>query len=162
MMNKVTWVGGYKAKVKPDIAYRELERIRKNGSLTAGAVVTEASKKTNPLHPAFEWDNRVAAEEHRLEQARRMMRSIQVIVKERPKTPVRGYEITTQPQHGDMPERKVYEPIDVIMKDPMKRDELLSSAIRDALAYRRKYHALSELAQIFSAMDDFLKTSKAV
>lgn len=57
-----------------------LEAIREEkGKLTARDVVDEARSKKSPLHKAFEWDNEVAAEQFRLEQARSMIRSIQIV-----------------------------------------------------------------------------------
>lgn len=162
MSETITWSKGYRAKVKAEIAHRELEKLReKNGSLTAGLVLLEASKARSPLHKAFEWDNGIAAEEYRLEQARRMLRSIEITYVELPKTPLRQYEIVTQPAKNDTPERKVYEPVEKIMKDPVLRDELLGRAIRDAISYRKKYHALSELSQVFAELDSFLVENKA-
>jgi hypothetical protein len=51
----------------------------RDGSIQAQAVVDEARPKDNPIHPAFEWRDKLAAEEHRRWQARQLVRSIRVI-----------------------------------------------------------------------------------
>lgn len=67
--------------VDPDDAGKELERIRtKNeGKLTARNVVSEARAAKSPLHPVFEWDNKKAGTEYRLNQARTLIRAVRVI-----------------------------------------------------------------------------------
>lgn len=45
-------------------------------ALSARDLVDDAAAPTSPLHPAFEWDQNVAADEYRLAQARLLLRSI--------------------------------------------------------------------------------------
>ena len=64
--------------VDPDLVGKELERIRSEngGRLSAKAVVDGARSEDAPLHPYFEWDDAKAAEEHRLDQSRRLIRVV--------------------------------------------------------------------------------------
>lgn len=63
----------------------ELHRIyQNNGELTAPLVVDEARPDDAPLHPAFEWNDEVAAELHREHQARTMIRSVEIIRNDQP------------------------------------------------------------------------------
>lgn len=59
----------------------ELEKIRlkNSGVITPEAVVSAAKKPTNPLHDYFQWNDSAAAKDWRIEQARRLIRSVQVI-----------------------------------------------------------------------------------
>lgn len=54
---------------------------QRHGTLTPAAVVQEASKISHPLHSHFEWDDRKAAHQHRLNQARALIRSVRVVIK---------------------------------------------------------------------------------
>ena len=75
--------------VTADAAGDELARIyEEKGELTAPLVVDESRPDEAPLHPAFEWDDAVAAEKHREHQARNIIRSVQVICDEKPSEPV--------------------------------------------------------------------------
>jgi hypothetical protein len=66
--------------ITPEIAGKELERIYdKHGALRAQIVVDEARPDDAPLHPAFEWDDLVAAEYYRREQARSLIKTVQVV-----------------------------------------------------------------------------------
>ena len=154
---KAYWRKGSHHKVDATKAYHELERIRKKeGVLVPAVVINEAKKPRNPLHKEFQWDDTAAAHEFRLYQARNVIRAIQVVRDEIPDSPMRMYEVITQPAVRDAPERKVYDTMDKIMADPLSRDELLARAIRDAVSYRRKYSQLSELAKVFAALDKFI------
>lgn len=59
------------------VAIAELE---KRGRLTATQVVNAARDPASPLHEYFEWDNTAAADAWRIEQARRLIRSVRVVV----------------------------------------------------------------------------------
>jgi len=155
-ISKVYWKRGARINIDAEKAFNEFEKIKaKNGNkLTAGIVVIEARKSRSVLHKSFEWDDAIAAEEHRLEQARKMLRSIEVVYEDTPHIPpTRGYVTVTETARKDAPERKVYLSTEDALKDPCARDEILGNAIRDALTYRRKYAGLSELSKIFVAID---------
>jgi hypothetical protein len=51
-----------------------------DGRLLEEDVVADARNPASPLHPHFEWDNRAAAEAHRLQQARQLIRMVRVVV----------------------------------------------------------------------------------
>lgn len=55
----------------------ELEAIEnEHGQLRPEDVVNVASRPDHPLHDCFEWDDSVAAEQYRIDQARTLIRSV--------------------------------------------------------------------------------------
>lgn len=66
--------------VRADTIVAELERIagQDDGSLTASSVLDASRPKDAPLHPAFEWDNKKAAEKYRLQQANTVIRCVTI------------------------------------------------------------------------------------
>ena len=84
-----------------------------DGMLNPCHVVDSARDDMSPLHPFFEWDDSLAAEQHRLGQARKLITSI-VLVEERPKG--KTIEVVTYPvfthlrsdQHGYRETNEVY------------------------------------------------------
>ena len=52
----------------------------RNGRLTPTQVVNAARDESSPLHSCFEWDDGLAAESWRIEQARELIRSVKVKV----------------------------------------------------------------------------------
>lgn len=63
---------------KATIYGSELKRLARtqNGKLETEFVVTKARSEVSPLHDAFEWDDAAAAHQHRLKQARTLIRDI--------------------------------------------------------------------------------------
>jgi hypothetical protein len=62
---------------------QELERIREEaGELTSAAVVDAARPKDAPLHPAFEWRDKRAAELYRQHQASTLIRAVVIVADE--------------------------------------------------------------------------------
>lgn len=69
--------------IDPEQAGQALAEIEgRDGQLTAQSVVDAARPKRAPLHNAFEWDDSIAAEEWRRDQARSIIKSIQIVVVE--------------------------------------------------------------------------------
>lgn len=79
------------------VAGRELRRIeQERGHLSSEAVVDEARPDDAALHPAFEWDDSVAGERYRMQQAATLIRAVVVVPSERSDTPEhRAYVLTS-------------------------------------------------------------------
>ena len=78
---EVRWRSGSRFNnIRAEDAYNELEDIKQDqgGVITPAAVVERARDDTNVLHDGFEWNNDVAADKYRLNEARNMIRSIPV------------------------------------------------------------------------------------
>lgn len=75
------WRDGSRIKnVSAETAAHELETIRaRDGKLEAETIVEHAKPAESPIHPAFEWRDKVAAHQYRLDQARNLVRSIVVV-----------------------------------------------------------------------------------
>jgi len=158
----VKWREGYPSTIDAKVAYQEIEKLRLKGegAVTPEAVIDAASKKRNPLHPAFDWNDATAAESYRMAQARGILRSIVVIRKESPKRPSRVYEIERIPATESEPNQTVYRTMEDILRDPVTRADLLQRALRDLVSCQKKYGQLKELAMIFRAVEEALVTVK--
>jgi len=68
--------------MRPEIAkaVRELEKI--DGSIVPEDVVQVARDPKHVLHNLFEWDDKKAANAHRLDQARRLIREVRIVYRE--------------------------------------------------------------------------------
>lgn len=115
------------------------------GSVTRENVLEEASNPTHPLHDRFEWDDSIAAHEHRLEQARKLIQSVRVtIVPTGSSEPisVRAYvaerDITTSTQAG------TYVAIESVIGSTAHQVSLKRSIERDLESLRKKYAATEE------------------
>jgi len=139
-----------KSKSNPIAA--ELLRIAKEngGVLQAKAVVDAARRQSSPLHSKFEWDDSLAAEQYRIEQARHLIRvTVQVI-----STPdgdvIDKVFVSLRADQGV--EGGGYRKLSVVLTDADMRQRLLAEALADMEVFREKYSQLKELAEVFSAM----------
>ncbi len=61
-------------------AHRAIAALERGGRLTAEQVVEDARDPDSPLHGYFTWDDTEAANAHRLNEARALIRSVKVVV----------------------------------------------------------------------------------
>ena len=131
------------------IVGQAIDKIR---AMTGGIASTKhiliaASDPQSPLHRYFEWDNTLAAEQWRLEQARNLAQSIEVVFTDRPDIlPTRAYvSIENAGERG-------YMEISDVMQNTELREQLLNQAMNDAEHFHNKYNNLVELEPIFKAV----------
>lgn len=126
---------------------RQLEEVRaRQGELTPRAVLTDvkATGKRHPLYGRFEWNNGVAADRHRLDQAHKLITSVRVWFRdandeERKVRKFVGVPRTNTPQPD-------YQPIEDVMLDPLKRRLVLMEAERAWKTLRDRYKHMDEFA----------------
>lgn len=153
MSGKVySWKDGAAIKADAQKVGERLEWLetRHNGLLSAEAVLADAKDEASPLNAAFEWDDTEAAQQYRLDQARSLMRSIKVEirqVKTVPAVPVRAY--VNVRQH----EQRGYAPIATAMSDADLRQQILQRAFRELKHWHDRYKEYEELAAVFAAIE---------
>lgn len=138
-------------------AHQALELIRKrNQGLTDDAIVQAASASNHTLHGWFEWDDTVAANEHRRAQARLLIRSLEVTYAEAPQVKTRVYEIEHKSRPG-AEDRTVYTTTAEVLANPESRDRLVAEAIKAAMQFRRRFKMLGELDSLINEIDRTLE-----
>ena len=130
----------------------ELAQLQEeHGTLRAEDVVEFAKNEAPALHGAFEWDDTEAARQHRLSQARKIIRiSVQVLPTTRGNVTVPVYVSLTSDrvQAGGG-----YRRLEDVMADTDLRQQFLDQALAEFERVQRKYQNLQELAPIFSAIE---------
>ena len=125
------------------------ERLESEGRLTAKDLLDDSRPADAPLHSAFEWDDDIAAEKYRENQARHIISCL--VIKPEPTapspTPMRAFFNVRS--NGSQ-----YETLNTIMKSPDKHQRLLEQAFDDFRTFRQKYNTLCELNSVFSAMEE--------
>lgn len=136
---------GCKHVVPVDVVVEEFNKLPE---VTAKNVVDAARAEDAPLHREFEWDDSIAGEKWREEQARMLIRHIVLVPEEAPTVePVRAY-------HHLSVENNVYTPTEVIFKSVDMTKQLLDAAKNELKAFKRKYSGLEALAKVFIAIDE--------
>lgn len=113
------------------------------GELTPKSVVEAARDPENPLHPHFEWDDSVAAEKFRHEQARDLIRCIRV-------EPENGGNGEAEPAYLSITGKGgvSYRTLQEIRSSPDLQDRLLAAAERDLEAFTVRYRVLKEICAV--------------
>lgn len=145
--------GGQTFPVPAQEAGEELARIEaRDGGVAPQVVVDEARPEGAVLHPAFEWDDEVAANGYRCDQARRLVRSIRVVrpdpATQRPAKLVQFISVV----RPDTLKRE-YVTTARVMGDQELRRQALDEAQRMVLQLRRRYAHLRGLARMFDGLD---------
>lgn len=103
------------------------------------AVVIAARKKSHPLHSWFEWDDVQCGKLHREDQARYLLRSIEVVRENQP--PIRAFfpvelVVAKGPRHG-------YMDVEAVLANPVTRAQVLDTL-------KRKLRAIHDECAEFS------------
>ena len=146
MASHFVWTARCKVSIDPQVAGLALKKMAKRGELTAAAVVDAARPDGAPLHEAFEWDDAIAAEKHRAEQARLILRSIRIVGGD-DQEPERVYwHVATETVDAYVTTARVRE------EDEL-RAALLSECVRTLMSARKKYAELVEMAEVWTVID---------
>jgi hypothetical protein len=115
-------------------------RLGNGGELHPQDVVEEARDANSPLHAHFEWDDRRAAEAHRLDQARALIRSIRIVDDDNKSRPA-YLSIRADDGVG-------YRALGDIMSSSDLRQRLLAQAQRDLDSWTERYRELKEIVEL--------------
>lgn len=145
----------------------ELERLAECGTSTTVHIVAAAKRKDSPLHGYFEWNNRVAGDLHRQQQAGHMARSVKIVVQNTETKEVREVRAflpvhltvvageSAEPTAVDTEGRpaKSYVPIRLIKEDAMQSKQVIRDAWRHLAAWKDRY---SIYRTLFTEFDEAL------
>ena len=134
-----------------DVAAERLEAIRaaNAGRITPHAVVADAEPEDSPLHPAFEWDDTKAAQQHRINQARELIQNVVVVFAGKSdQEPVRAFVNVMQSGDSD----RSYTSMAHAMSDADLRKQVVAMALAEVKAWKKRYADYRELEAIFSAI----------
>lgn len=147
-------------------ALAAMRGLADKGTLSPEAVVKAAKAKGSPLHDYFDWDDTEAARCWRLAQAGHLIRRVRVRLVESKQEPIRAFVSLTSDRTagrpGEVSGSGVYRPIERVLGDVELRAQLLDDALHEMRAFKSKYSRLSELREVFSAMDAAIQKQLAV
>lgn len=127
----------------------ELHRIYdRDGRLEPALVVREAADPKNPLHDSFEWDDSLAAAEHRLQQARQLIRIAVTVLPSVNCRPVRAF-ISLSSERGA---GAGYLKVQQILSDEELRAQALADAITAFNSMQTRFGYLRELTPIWQTL----------
>lgn len=135
----------FKPKADANLVQKEIESI--GSDITPKQIVDFARNKNTELHKCFEWNDSIAAEKYREQQARVIVCNIVYVKDEETKEPtnIRAISYSTITNS--------YKPTRLILHKQEEYQALLEKAFSELRAFKEKYHSLSELEEIFALID---------
>jgi len=123
--------------------YSEIQSIGEEA--TAKQILDYARDENTELHKCFEWDDSIAAERWRLQQARLIVGNLvyQEPEKQEP-TKIRVLQST---------ENNTYKPVRLILQNKSEYEQLLEQALAELHAFKERYKNLSELEEILALIE---------
>lgn len=127
-----------------------LKSMASGGRLTPQAVLEEAESAESPLHGWFEWDDTVAAAAYRLDQARDLIRSVEVtlIVEDRPIDV--AYFVRDPEKESD---QQGYVTLDKLRKSPAHAKMHLQAELRAVLAALKRAEGYAQILQLTELLE---------
>lgn len=154
-MSRYQWREGIpRPKVEADVFAAEVERIalETGGIVPPAAIVAAAEKHGSPLAPLFEFDDAVAAQKHRVAQARQYLGALQVVrveVQHGPALSTRAYHRVSQK------DRAGYATESMVLGDRDLKKQVVASAARELQAFINRFQGIA-------AMGNFVPRLQAV
>ena len=140
-------------KVEAQVVGEMIEDMHNRGiEVTPEAVLDASRDEDSPTHKEFEWDDTVAAEKYRLEQARELIGHIRIIRDDDPSPDYKERAFVSAPGANH-----VYVPLQSALGNEGYREHLLKQAKGDCEVFLAKYRRLQELAGVVGEMNEFLQ-----
>lgn len=118
---------------------------------TPAEVLELARDEHTELHKCFQWDDSIAAERWRLEQARQVCKSFTVVIEKADKKEPQRFRVV---QHDK--EDKVYRPVVFTVRDDDQYARLLKQAKEELASFKRRYKSIVELEGVIEEIDELL------
>ena len=154
MVYEYSWVN-YNFPVPASIVGEECEKIeKKNGAVTANALVDSARAKSSMIHELFEWDDKVAGEQWRLQQAKVVLSCLKITMKtedDQPPKKVRAF-INTNPERS----KGIYMNIEDALSNEESRAGVLIRARRELNSFLDKYSDIDELKDVIKTIKKYM------
>lgn len=150
MSFRYAWRSGARICVDAQQAGETIELLREkaNGSLTPSMVVDAARPAGSVLHPAFEWDDSIAAEKHREAQARHLIGAIVVKVAHQGEPVMkRAFVSVEKPEVGPG-----YESRHRVLGEKELRDQVIRQGWTDLGVWLDRYSEFPEFGAVVAAI----------
>lgn len=128
----------------------ELLRKEQHGELTPEDVLKDARNPNSPLHTFFEWDDGLAAEQHRLHQARGLIRAVVAVYvsEDRPAVRAKAYV------HINESGAQHYRETTHALSQAKTRKMVLQRAWKELQGWRDRYKDLKEFSDLIAVIDE--------
>ncbi len=145
MEKQYKWkIGGFYDKADANKVGHEIEELEEK---TPTNVLERAKDKNSELNKLFEWDDTIAGEKYRKQQATQILNNIVVHIRKDVNDTTKVVKAFVNVKKGEE-----YENREVILKSPTQYNMLLDKAIKELKSVAEKYCDIEELQEVFNAI----------
>ena len=145
------WAKGFEGFYKNANAQLVANEIISIGqSATPTQIVEKAKDKNSELHKCFTWEDSIAADKWRLQEARNIVHCLVIDTNANDEIKTEGIRVFHK---VDNAHESGYKSIEVILQNADEYEALLKQAKADLISFKKKYAKLAELEDVFSAID---------
>ena len=143
----------YAYPISADIVGKHFEKIEKEyGKLDRKIVLDSARSEKSPIHSLFEWDDSIAGEKYRLQQATNLIINLDVEVQTEKKPIIcRAFVNVTDEKKG------TFINVETAFKAEETREVVLDRALRELKAFENKYKNLKEFSELFDLIESLFE-----
>lgn len=154
---KGVWVRGVPASKVAEY----LNKLANKNKLTPEEIVRDSKKKSSLLHHYFNWDDKSAAHEWRLAQARNLVCSVTVVDEHNGvKAETRAFVNVSVKESGDGDfnpgfngSDSRYATIQTVLSNPFSKEYVIERAFQELEHFKNKYEHLQEFADLFKLIE---------
>lgn len=117
-----------------------------HGEVKPSDLVSAARPKASPAHKGFQWDNKRAADEYRLWQARFWIKRVTIVVEDREEQLVHISATSCDPETTETREGS-YKPISVVVQNKDEYTVALSDTLARLKSAQKAYQDLKQIAK---------------
>ena len=147
---------GYKYNVSANIVGAHCEAIEaRNGKVTSKDLVDDARDESSELHSLFEWDDAIAGEKYRRNQAQTILAALKIVIEDKPKeaVTVKAFvNVSPEPRSNAS-----YVNVKAALENEEHKNAVLANAKRELYIVRMKYNTLAELSKVWAAIDEAME-----
>lgn len=146
---------GIQYPVEPQVAGAHFKRLEEQfGQVTPENLLESSRPEEAVMHKCFEWDDSVAAERYRKQQAYSMISNLIKVVIRHESKPEPSSEIKTRAVVNVSSDRGKgrFVSVERAMSDGEMHEIVLRNAIRELEEFKAKYRNLRELKEVFEAL----------
>lgn len=149
---------GFSYKVSAQKVGEELEKLEdEHGSLSKEMIVDAARPEASVMHKLFEWNDSIAGEKWRQQQAKTMLSCLHIVVEQ--STPDKEFERFTvrayvNSETDDSRTKGAYISVtDALQQNAPTRETIISNARRELSEFKKKYSTYTEFADVIAAIE---------
>ena len=133
---------------------KEILEVKEKKGLTAEEVINKAQNKKSSLHDLFEWDDSIAGEKYRLQQARVLINEVKIIVNTEEYYAFENVSLSVEEDNSDKPEsvRQYFTRKEIIDSIDF-RQQIIQRAYNNILYWKRQYECYSEFQPIIDGIN---------